>query len=85
MSFARLPSEGCAACVKHRTRPSPGTPEPSGLLAGLYEELRDLYGTLGYFQWTGSTQRNPDPQFRANLVIKLCIESSLFGLECQCR
>ena len=27
-----------------------------------YEELRDLYGTLGYFQWTGSTQRNPDPE-----------------------
>jgi outer membrane protein insertion porin family len=26
-----------------------------------YEKLRDLYGTLGYFQWTGATDRNPDP------------------------
>ncbi|MGE5127451.1 MAG: outer membrane protein assembly factor BamA [Betaproteobacteria bacterium] len=27
-----------------------------------YEKLRDLYGMLGYFQWTGGTQRKPDPQ-----------------------
>jgi outer membrane protein insertion porin family len=27
-----------------------------------YEKLRDLYGTLGYFQWTGVTERNPDPE-----------------------
>jgi outer membrane protein insertion porin family len=27
-----------------------------------YEKLRDVYGSLGYFQWTGSTLRKPDPQ-----------------------
>ncbi len=27
-----------------------------------YENLRDLYGTLGYFQWTASTQRTPDAE-----------------------
>jgi outer membrane protein insertion porin family len=27
-----------------------------------YEKLRDVYGSLGYFQWTGSTQRKPDPE-----------------------
>ncbi len=27
-----------------------------------YEKLRDLYGSLGYFQWTGGTQRKPDPE-----------------------
>jgi len=27
-----------------------------------YEKLRDIYGTLGYFQWTGGTQRKPDPE-----------------------
>ncbi len=26
-----------------------------------YEKLRDVYGSLGYFQWTGGTQRKPDP------------------------
>jgi outer membrane protein insertion porin family len=25
-----------------------------------YEKLRDVYGSLGYFQWTGGTQRKPD-------------------------
>jgi outer membrane protein insertion porin family len=27
-----------------------------------YDKLRDLYGALGYFQWTGLTKRTPDPQ-----------------------
>jgi outer membrane protein insertion porin family len=27
-----------------------------------YEKLRDFYGQLGYFQWTGQTQRKPDPE-----------------------
>jgi len=27
-----------------------------------YEKLRDVYGALGYFQWTGGTQRKPDPE-----------------------
>lgn len=26
-----------------------------------YEKLRDFYGSQGYFQWTGLTQRHPDP------------------------
>jgi len=26
-----------------------------------YEKLRDVYGAWGYFQWTGYTERNPDP------------------------
>jgi outer membrane protein insertion porin family len=25
-----------------------------------YDKLRDIYGSLGYFQWTGSTRRRPD-------------------------
>jgi len=25
-----------------------------------YDKLRDIYGSLGYFQWTGSTKRRPD-------------------------
>jgi outer membrane protein insertion porin family len=25
-----------------------------------YEKLRDIYGSLGYFQWTGTTKRTPD-------------------------
>jgi outer membrane protein insertion porin family len=27
-----------------------------------YEKLRDFYGQLGYFQWTGQTRRKPDPE-----------------------
>jgi len=27
-----------------------------------YEKLRDVYGSLGYFQWTGGTERKPDPE-----------------------
>jgi outer membrane protein insertion porin family len=27
-----------------------------------YDKLRDMYGSLGYFQWTGLTQRTPDPE-----------------------
>jgi outer membrane protein insertion porin family len=27
-----------------------------------FEKLRDYYGQLGYFQWTGQTQRKPDPE-----------------------
>jgi outer membrane protein insertion porin family len=27
-----------------------------------YDKLRDLYGALGYFQWTGLTKRTPDPE-----------------------
>ena len=27
-----------------------------------YDKLRDVYGALGYFQWTGGTKRKPDPE-----------------------
>ncbi len=27
-----------------------------------FDKLRDIYGSLGYFQWTGRTDRKPDPQ-----------------------
>src|SRR4029450_10354410 len=27
-----------------------------------YEKLRDVYGALGYFQWTGGTEKKPDPE-----------------------
>jgi outer membrane protein insertion porin family len=27
-----------------------------------YEKLRDVYGSLGYFQWTGGTERKPDAE-----------------------
>jgi outer membrane protein insertion porin family len=27
-----------------------------------YDKLRDMYGSLGYFQWTGLTKRTPDPE-----------------------
>jgi outer membrane protein insertion porin family len=26
-----------------------------------FDKLRDIYGTIGYFQWTGGTKRKPDP------------------------
>jgi outer membrane protein insertion porin family len=26
-----------------------------------FDKLRDVYGSLGYFQWTGGTKREPDP------------------------
>jgi outer membrane protein insertion porin family len=35
-----------------------------------YERLRDLYGSQGYFQWTGFTKRTPDP---ARKVVDLVI------------
>jgi outer membrane protein insertion porin family len=40
----------------------PGEVYNDGKFKKAYEKLRDLYGMLGYFQWTGSTQRKPDPQ-----------------------
>ncbi|HSB61340.1 MAG TPA: outer membrane protein assembly factor BamA, partial [Vicinamibacteria bacterium] len=27
-----------------------------------FDKLRDIYGSLGYFQWTGGTERKPDPE-----------------------
>ena len=27
-----------------------------------FDKLRDIYGSLGYFQWTGGTKRKPDPE-----------------------
>jgi outer membrane protein insertion porin family len=37
-----------------------------------YDKLRDIYGSQGYFQWTGSTKREPDPQKKVvNLVLSM--------------
>jgi len=27
-----------------------------------FDKLRDIYGSIGYFQWTGGTKRKPDPE-----------------------
>jgi outer membrane protein insertion porin family len=37
-----------------------------------YEKLRDVYGSLGYFQWTGGTQRKPDPEKKVvDVVVRM--------------
>lgn len=37
-----------------------------------YEKLRDYYGGQGYFQWTGFTERNPDPSRKVvDLIINM--------------
>ena len=33
----------------------------AGLSPADVQALRDIYGSLGYFQWTGFTKRNPNP------------------------
>ncbi len=40
----------------------PGTVYNDAKFKKAYEKLRDVYGSLGYFQWTGGTQRKPDPE-----------------------
>ncbi len=37
-----------------------------------YEKLRDVYGSLGYFQWTGGTERKPDAERRVvDVTVKM--------------
>jgi len=37
-----------------------------------FEKLRDLYGSLGYFQWTGGTERTPDAERHVvDVVVKM--------------
>ncbi len=37
-----------------------------------YEKLRELYGTLGYFQWTGATERTPDAERKVvDVVVRM--------------
>src|SRR5262249_63209 len=37
-----------------------------------YDKLRDIYGSQGYFQWTGSTKREPDPEKKVvNVVLSM--------------
>jgi outer membrane protein insertion porin family len=37
-----------------------------------FEKLRDLYGALGYFQWTGGTERTPDPEKKVvDVVVRM--------------
>jgi outer membrane protein insertion porin family len=44
-----------------------------------YEKLRDLYGTLGYFQWTGATDRRPDPEQKVvDVVVRMDEDQQYF-------
>ena len=37
-----------------------------------FEKLRDLYGSLGYFQWTGGTERTPDAERKVvDVVVRM--------------
>jgi outer membrane protein insertion porin family len=44
-----------------------------------YEKLRDVYGSLGYFQWTGGTQRKPDPERKVvDVTVKMDEDKQYF-------
>jgi len=45
-----------------------------------YDRLRDLYGSLGYFQWTGLTRRTPDPQKKVVDVVLAMEEDKRYYL-----
>jgi outer membrane protein insertion porin family len=45
-----------------------------------YDKLRDLYGSLGYFQWTGLTRRTPDPQKKVVDVVLAMEEDKRYYL-----
>jgi outer membrane protein insertion porin family len=45
-----------------------------------YDKLRDLYGALGYFQWTGLTKRTPDPEKKVVDVVLTMEEDKRYYL-----
>jgi outer membrane protein insertion porin family len=45
-----------------------------------YDKLRDMYGSLGYFQWTGLTKRTPDPQRKVVDVVLAMEEDKRYYL-----
>jgi outer membrane protein insertion porin family len=47
--------------VRNYFKMQPGDVYNDAKFKKAYEKLRDVYGSLGYFQWTGGTQRKPDP------------------------
>ena len=42
-----------------------------------YEKLRDVYGSLGYFQWTGGTERKPDHEKK---VVDVTVKMEMAGM-----
>jgi outer membrane protein insertion porin family len=48
--------------VRNAIKLEPGEIYNDSKFKKAFEKLRDLYGQLGYFQWTGATDRKPDPQ-----------------------
>jgi outer membrane protein insertion porin family len=48
--------------VKSYFKMKPGDVYNDSRFQKAYEKLRDVYGSLGYFQWTAGTQRTPDPE-----------------------
>jgi outer membrane protein insertion porin family len=48
--------------VRTYFRMEPGDVYDESRFKKAYEKLRDVYGSLGYFQWTGGTERKPDPE-----------------------
>jgi outer membrane protein insertion porin family len=45
-----------------------------------YDKLRDLYGALGYFQWTGLTKRTPNPEKKVVDVVLTMEEDKRYYL-----
>ncbi len=56
--------------IKTLFKTQPGDVYRESRFKKAYEKLRDLYGSQGYFQWTGFTKRTPDP---ARKVVDLVI------------
>jgi len=51
---------------------APGSVYNDSRFKKAYEKLRDVYGSLGYFQWTGGTQRKPDPDRKVvDITVKM--------------
>src|SRR4029453_18787965 len=40
----------------------PGDVYNEGKLKKVFDKLRDLYGSVGYFQWTGGPRKKPDAE-----------------------
>jgi outer membrane protein insertion porin family len=72
----RLSFEGLTLFDEGTVRPlfglEPGDVYDESKVRTGYERLRDLYGRLGYVQWTAATRRSPDPARRVvDLVLAL--------------
>jgi outer membrane protein insertion porin family len=60
--------EGLTVLKESFVRPlfkvEPGDIYDEGRLKKGFDKLRDLYGSVGYFQWTGAPRKKPDPERR---------------------